>query len=260
MPDSDPPDDERRKDISRRQLIRRAAAVGGAAGAAAIWTAPRVYSLPLAQAQGSPPPPPDTAGCFKYMFNWCWAQEVQNCVDSGALSSGFNQNSPALECQQSLLENAGGQIQSNPTCCQENDPGGNNLQWHQVPDFDGTCVTRTGAPCTCPTPTGGAFSVTFTITCPDCYFGDVTVLHGSREGLASGNCGSFSLSTSNSGGNPFTTSWTINFPGGSSGRVPIWIKFWVGCGLSVCSPQIVPCTQGDCLPGGEPVASRTLNI
>lgn len=247
--------------LDRRTLIRRAAAAGVVG-----WTAPVVVSSlvsPAAGTNGSP-----QAGCFKYMFNWCWANDVQVCVNSGALSSGFNQNGPpAPECVQSLGENASGQIQSNPTCCQQNDAGGNNLQWHQVPDFPASCVTRTGATCTCPGATTGAISVTFTITCPDCYFGDVTVLHGLRSGLESApagtNCGAFSISSSNTGGNPFTTSWTINFPGGSSGRRPIWFKFWVGCGLSVCSPQIVPCTQSDCLPGppsGQPVASRTLNI
>lgn len=255
--------------IDRRDLIKRAAVIGGL-----VWTAPVIQSLasPAFAQVGSPPPPPPPpppqASCFKYMFNWCWANDLQLCVDSGALSSGFNQNGPpAPECTQSLGENAGGQIQSNPTCCRQLDAGGNDLQWHQVPDFPAACVTRTGATCTCPGATTGAISVTFTVTCPDCYFGDVTVLHGSRAGLESApagtNCGAFSLSSSPTGGNPFTTSWTINFPGGAAGRRPIWFKFWVGCGLSVCSPPTVPCTSGDCLPGpplGEPVANRVLNI
>jgi hypothetical protein len=251
---------EGRGGIDRRDLIKRAAVMGGL-----VWTAPVIQSLASpAFAQGGsppppPPPPPPDASCFKYMFNWCWANDVQVCVDSGAISSGFNQNGPpAPECTQSLGENASGQIQSNPTCCQQEDASGDTLQWHQVPDFPDACVTRTGATCACPAgPTG---VVTFTVTCPDCYFGDVTVLHGSRTGLDSGNCGNFSLSTSNTGGSPFTRSWTITFP---ANRAPVWFKFWVGCGLSVCSPPTVPCTQSDCLPGpppGEPVASRTLNI
>jgi hypothetical protein len=237
--------------IDRRTLIKGAAAAGVVA-----WTAPVVVdslAAPVGAQNGTP-----QVGCFKYMFNWCWAQDVQTCVDQGVISSNFNQNNPAPECQQSLGENAAGQIQTNPNCCQQNDASGNNLQWNQLPDFSASCVTRTGAACTCPS--GPVGSVTFTVTCTDCYFADVTVVHGSRTGLATGDCTQFSLSSSNTGGNPFTRSWTINFPGN---RAPIWFKFWVGCGLSVCSPQIVPCTQSDCLPGppaGQPVASRTLNI
>jgi hypothetical protein len=245
--DADTPEGERPTGgVDRRALIQRAAAAG-----LVVWTAPVVVESLFSPAAAQTP----VAGCFKYMFNWCYAQEVQACVNSGAISAQFDQNSPAPECSQSLDEDHAGQVQTNPNCCQQNDASGNNLQWHQVPDII-SCVSRTGAECICPS-TGPIGPVTFTVTCPDCYLADVTVLHGSRAGLDSGNCGAFSLSTTSSGGNPFATSFTITFP---ADRAPVWFKFWVGCGLMVCSPQVVPCTQSDCLPGGQPVANRVLNI
>jgi hypothetical protein len=234
--------------IDRRTLIKGAAAAGVAA-----WTAPVVIdslAAPVGAQNGTP-----AAGCFKYMFDWCWASEVQACVDSGDISSQFNQND-AMECAQNTGESQAGQVQPDPNCCQT---GTDEEDWNQQPDLVG-CVTRTGDACTCPSP-GENLSVTFTVTCPDCYFADIEVAYLNEPGDCT------TITVTGSSGSEFTRSWTITF---ANDKEPVWFKFWAACNLSVCSPQTVPCTQSACLPGADcvngtgdepgPCASKTLAI
>lgn len=236
--------------IDRRALIKRAAAAGGAA-----WVAPvLVASLPAPAAAQSA-----AAGCYKYMFDWRWAPTVLTCPN-GQLGSPQNDANPCAQNTGENHHNIGGVQQKfpNPNCCEDKAPigaggEGNVLQWNEFPDLPGGCIQMSSNQF-CSTSENGVV-VTFTMLCPGCYITDGMVRYDSSGELVADNpnyCAVASLSESTFASSKLISqSVTITFTGT---KVPIWFKFYVGCGLTPGGDGYFPNT--DC----QFFATDTANI
>ena len=212
--------------INRRTLIKRAAAAGGAA-----WAAPAILaSLPSPVAAQSA-----TGGCFKYMFDWRWAPNVFAC---GGDQKGSVQNDAGI-CVQNVGENHSTQKYPNPNCCEDKSPAGpggsgNVLQWYELADIPGGCITVSGTPCV---GSGENVVVTFTVACPGCHITDGMVRYdasGRLFTLDPNYCNVASVSEGGFASSKLVQSVTITFTGS---KVPIWFKFYVACGISPDHPQ-----------------------